>query len=61
MQRMAAVIAPKNSAANAVLHNASKPPTHLPYIKITYLTGGGKSHTAIQFTAIILVDNNWMK
>ena len=52
MQRMAAVIAPKNSAANAVLHNASKPPTHLPYIKITYLSKGGKSYTAIQFTAI---------
>jgi uncharacterized protein (DUF169 family) len=60
MQRMAAVIAPKNSAANAVLHNASKPPTHLPYIKITYLSKGGKSYTAIQFTAIIFDISNMM-
>ena len=42
MQRMAAVIVPRDSAANAVLHNASNPPSHLPYIKITYLAGGEK-------------------
>ena len=60
MQRMAAVIAPKNSAANAVLHNASKPPTHLPYINITYLIEAEKSHTARQLVAIIFSIFNMM-
>jgi len=35
---MAAVITPRGSAANAVPHNASNPPTDLPYIKVV----GGK-------------------
>jgi len=31
---MAAIITPRGSAANAVPHNASNPPTDLPYIKM---------------------------
>ena len=46
MWRMAAVIVPRNSAANAVPHDASNPPTDLPYIKVTDGIGRVKWRTA---------------
>ena len=36
---MAAVIVPKNSAANAVPYDASIPPNFHPYIKVTVEVG----------------------